>query len=116
MQERRRFVRVSTPVLVEFPNPETMKTERSFTQDVSETGIRFPTAVKLSVGQEVAITLSLPFDNNSMMHATGEVQWVRETSRHGGPQYEVGMRFHWIEDPDRQKLSRHLGTLFPGRP
>ena len=115
MEERRRFVRVQTPVLIEFPNPETMKTERSFTMDVSETGIRFPTTVKLSVGQEVAITLSLPFDN-STMHATGEVQWIRETARHGGPHYDIGMRFRWIEDPDRQKLGRHLGTIFPGRP
>lgn len=114
MQERRRFVRVQTPVLVEFPNPETMKTERSFTQDVSETGMRFPTAVKLSVGQEIPITLELPFQN-STMHATGEVLWIRETARHGEPQYEVGVRFRWIEDPDRRQLQRHLGSIFPGR-
>ena len=114
MQERRRFVRVQTPVLVEFPNPETMKTERSFTQDVSESGMRFPTAVKLSVGQEIPITLELPF-HDSTMHATGEILWVRETARHGEPQYEIGVRFRWIEDPDRQKLHRHLGSIFPGR-
>ena len=115
MQERRRFVRIQTPVLVEFPNPETMKTERSFTADVSETGMRFPTAVKLQIGQELPVTMQLPF-GDAAMHATGDVLWIRETSRHGAPQYEVGIRFKWIEDPDRQKLSRHLGSLYPGRP
>jgi Tfp pilus assembly protein PilZ len=114
MQERRRFIRVQTPVLVEFPNPETMKTERSFTSDVSESGMRFPTTVKLQVGDEIPVALELPFAETTM-HATGEVQWVRETARQGEPHYEIGIRFKWIEDPDRQKLSRHLGTIFPGR-
>ena len=114
MQERRRYIRVETPVLVEFPNPETMKTERSFTQDVSEDGMRFPTAVKLQMGQELALTLELPF-RDSTMHATGEVMWIREVSRHGAPQYDIGVRFRWIEDPDRQQLARHLASFFGPR-
>ncbi len=114
MQERRRHIRVGTPVLVEFPSPETMKTERSFTQDVSESGMRFPTAVRLQIGQELPLTLELPF-LDAAMHATGQVQWIREISRHGSPHYEVGVRFQWIEDPDRQRLSRHLAGLFGQR-
>jgi len=114
MQERRRHVRVETPVLVEFPHPETMKTERSFTQDISESGMRFPTAVKLQVGQEVALTLELPF-RDATMHATGEILWIREVSRLGAPQYDVGVRFRWLEDPDRQRLARHLSSVFPPR-
>jgi len=114
MQERRRHIRISTPVIVEFPNPETMKTERSFTQDVSESGMRFPTAVKLQIGQELPLALQLPFGDPSM-HATGEVLWIREICRLGAPQYDVGVRFHWIEDPDRQRLLRHLAELFRHR-
>ena len=114
MQERRQHVRVPTPVLIEFPNPSTMKTERSYSQDVSESGLRFPTTGKLQVGQQLALAIEMPF-TNSTMHATGEVQWVRETSRLGAPQYEIGVRFLWIEDPDRQRLSRHLGNFFPRR-
>ena len=114
MQERRRHIRVETPVLVEFPNPETMKTERSFTQDVSESGMRFPTAVKLQIGQELPLTMELPF-RDATMHATGQVQWIREVSRHGAPQYDVGVRFRWIEDPDRQRLARHLTGVFGKR-
>ena len=114
MQERRRHIRVDTPVLIEFPNPQTMKTERSFTQDVSETGLRFPTPVKLEMGQEIPLTLEMPF-HHSTTHATGEIMWIREISRLGAPQYEVGVRFRWLEDPDRQRLMRHLTTFFPGR-
>lgn len=113
MQERRRYIRVSTPVLIQFPNPATMKTERSFTQDVSESGLRFPTPVKLDIGQELPLTLHLPFQDREL-HATGGVVWVREISRLGAIQYEVGVQFRWIEDPDRQRLSRQLGSLFGG--
>ena len=114
MQERRRHIRVGTPVLVEFPSPETMKTERSFTQDVSESGMRFPTAVRLQIGQDLPLTLGLPFQDTTM-NATGEVLWIREVSRLGAPQYDVGVRFRWIEDPDRKRLVRHLAAVFPGR-
>ena len=114
MREERRHIRVQTPVLVEFPHPETLKTERSFTQDVSESGMRFPTPVRLQVGQEIPLTLGLPF-NGSSMHATAEVLWIREVSRLGAPQYEVGVRFRWLEDPDKQRLVRHLAAFFPRR-
>lgn len=110
MQERRRHIRVDTPVLIEFPNPLTLKTERSFTQDVSESGMRFPTAIPLAVGQELPLTLELPF-HDATMQATGEVVWIRETCRLGAPQYDVGVRFRWIEDPDRQRLVRHLARF-----
>ena len=91
-----------------------MKTERSFTQDVSESGMRFPTAVRLTVGQELPVTLELPF-NGSSMHLTGEILWIREVSRLGATQYDVGVRFRWIEDPDRQRLARHLAGFVPRR-
>ena len=111
MDERRQYVRIGTPVLVEFPNPGTMTTERSFSQDVSESGMRFPTAVKLQMGQELPLALELPFQD-ATLHATGEIMWIREISRHGAPHYEVGVRFRWIEDPDRQRLTRHLARFF----
>ena len=114
MRENRGYIRVETPVVVEFPNPETMKTGRSFTQDVSEGGMRFPTAVRLQIGQELPLALDLPF-NNSTLHATGEIMWIREISRTGGPHYDVGVRFRWIEDPDRQRLAYHLANVFSRR-
>ena len=114
MQERRRFIRLDTPILVEFPSPGTMKTQRSFTQDVSESGIKFPTPVKLQIGQQLPLTLELPFSNMSMQ-ATGEVMWIREVARLGTPHYEIGVRFQWIDDPDRHRLSRHLSGFFPSR-
>lgn len=107
MQERRIHVRMQVPVLIEFPHPATLKTERSFTQDVSESGLRFPTAVRLQVGQELPLTLQLPY-HQAPFHATGEVLWVREVARLGATQYDVGLRFRWIEDPDRQRLDRVL--------
>ena len=114
MQERRQTVRAGTPILVEFPHPQTAKTERSFTHDVSETGMRFPTTATLRVGQELSLQLELPF-HDGVLRATGEVVWIREIARFDTPHYDIGVRFRWIEDPDRQQLNRHLATLFHGK-
>ena len=35
-------------------------------------------------------------------------------ARHGDTQYEVGVQFRWSEDPDRQRLNRHLSSVFKG--
>ena len=114
MQERREHVRFKAPVLIEFPHPGTMKTERSFTLDISATGLRFPTVVPFTVQQEVPLTMHLPFAN-ATFNATGTVVWVREIARHGATQYEVGLRFHWMDDPDRQKLLHYFEGLITSR-
>ncbi len=114
MQEQRRYVRVTTPVLIEFPNPTTLKTERSFTQDISEMGMYFPTPVRLHVGHVLAFTLQLPFQNGTF-HTTGRVIWVREISRLGATQYEVGAGFRWTEPADRQRLARHLHSILSSK-
>lgn len=107
MQERRQYVRLQVPVLVEFANPTTLKTERSYTLDISELGIRFPTTVRMPAGQQVALTLQLPFQDGTF-NVTGEVAWIREIARMGETQYEVGIRFKWMEETDLQRLSRFL--------
>mgnify|MGYP001561324652 CR=1 FL=1 len=114
MDERRRSVRVSSPVMIEFPDPLTLKTAQSFTQDVSIGGVRFPTDVRLQMGQSLALTLHLPF-HNARFYATGEVVWMREVARLGITQYEVGLRFLWIDDPDRQRLTRHLQSILASK-
>ncbi len=110
MEERRQHIRVKAPVMVEFPHPTTMQTERSYTYDISATGLRFPTMVPLRVGQELPITLHLPFQNVTF-HATGEVLWLREIARLGTTQYDVGVQFRWIEDSDHQRLEHFLRAL-----
>ena len=114
MDERRRHVRVATTVLIEFPNPATLKTERSFTQDISEMGMCFPTPVRMHVGHVLAFTLELPFQNGTF-HTTGRVIWVREIGRLGATQYEVGAGFRWTEPADRQRLARHLQSVLSSK-
>ena len=114
MQERRQQLRVPMPVLVEFQDLQTRTMERTFTQDVSESGMRFPTSVKLQIGQELPLTIQLSVPPTTL-RATGAVVWIREVSRVGGPQYEVGVRFQWVEDPDREQLKRHLTSVQPSR-
>lgn len=114
MEEQRRHVRVTIPVLIEFPHPATLKTERSFTQDISELGVSFPTPVRLHVGHVLAFTLQLPFQNGTF-HTTGRVIWVREIGRLGATQYEVGAGFRWTEPADRQRLNRFLKNFLSSK-
>jgi c-di-GMP-binding flagellar brake protein YcgR len=113
MRERRRHVRVETPLRAAFPHPETLKTERSITHDASDTGLRLRSAVGLQVGQRIALTLSLPF-TDAPVQATGDVVWVRQSSQPGG-RYDVGLRFQWLEDAARRRLARHLAEVLPSR-
>ena len=107
MEERRQHVRVNAPVLIEFAHPESGQKERSFTQDVSESGLRFPTPAKFPIGHTLTIMLTLPY-HTAPCRATGEVIWIREIARLGATQYEIGLRFQWIEYPDREQLARSL--------
>ncbi len=110
--DRRHFPRIDTPVIVEFANPDNKQDERSYTQNLSEEGTRFPTRVKFDVGQEIHMRLQIP-PSSTTIHATGQVMWVREVARITTPQYEVGVRFRWSEDPDHAALHHHLAGLFP---
>ncbi len=107
MPERREHRRLQAPVLVEFIDPYTGKPERSFTHDVSISGMRFPTAVQFQVGQEVPFALDLTSEQPPF-RTTGRVIWIREVARLGATQYDVGVRFHWVEDPDLQRLNSFL--------
>ena len=111
MQERRHHIRLATPVLLQFPNPATMKTERSYTQDVSFSGLQFPTMIRFEIGQEIPMTLQLPF-HDVVLQTTGVVMWIREISRLGASQYSVGVQFRWMQDSDQRRLTRHLTALF----
>ncbi len=106
-QERRQYGRAKSPVLIEFGQGSAI--ERSFTYDISEGGLRFPTTAELRVGQELVLTLDLP--QQERCQATAQVVWIRELAKIGATQYDVGVRFRWMEDPDRQRLRRHLQPL-----
>lgn len=107
MQERREQVRLQAAVLVEFTDPSTSEPQRSFTHDLSLSGMRFPTSVQFQLGQEVPFTLDMASPQPAF-HATGRIVWVREVAQAGGAHYEVGVRFHWVEDPDQQRLDSFL--------
>ena len=114
MQERRHYVRVTSPALIEFPSPTLGRTERSFTYDLSETGLRFPTSVELHVGDELPVTIHLPVRNLTML-AKSEVTWIREIARLGMTHYDVGIQFREMAKTDRRKLSQHLAALLGAR-
>jgi len=111
--ERREFPRLRAPVLIEFDHPTTAQREHSFTQDVSESGLRFPTAAELRIGQELTLDLLVP--EQPAIRASGQVVWIRQIADIGQTQYDVGMRFRWSEQATRERLGRFVQNLMSRR-
>ncbi len=110
MKERRKFVRVDTPVLIEYKNPKTRKTERSFTSDVSQKGMRFPSNVSFKIGDTLKMELGMP-PHEEMMGVNGHIVWVREIAQYTISQYEIGITFEWEEKHDAHALAQYLQSL-----
>lgn len=102
--ERRHFPRCPAPALVRcHAIEETSSQIQSISRDISMTGIRFPAIEQLRVGALLELTIELTPDQPAVQ-AQGEIKWLREFSRIGGPQFEVGVAFTDMAETDRQRL------------
>lgn len=110
MKERRKFVRVDTPILIEYKHPKTRKTERSFTHDVSQKGMRFPSNVAFNSGDTLRLELGMP-PHEEMMGVKAHVVWVREIAQYTISQFEIGVTFEWEERHNQMSLAKYLKSL-----
>jgi len=102
--ERRRYPRCPAPIMVRcHPIEEGAFHVQSISRDISTAGIRFPSVEQLRVGSLLELTIQLTPDQ-AAIQAQGEIKWLREFSRIGGPQFEVGVEFTDMSDADRQRL------------
>ena len=115
--EKRRFPRCPAPVLVRCHDIEDAERHiQTISRDVSVAGIRFPATEQLRGGSILDLTIELSPDQ-APIHAQGEVKWLREFSRIGAPQFEVGVEFTDMSEPDRQRLKAYCARwLRAGRP
>ena len=105
--EQRRYPRCPAPVLVRCHTIEERSVQiQSISRDLSVSGIRFPALEQIRGGALLELTIELSPDQPPI-HAQGEVKWLREFSRIGKPQFEVGVAFTDMADADRQRLSAY---------
>jgi len=88
---------------------------QSVSRDISVAGIRFPSIEQLRGGSFLEMTLELSSDQ-APIHAQGEVKWLREFSRIGAPQFEVGVEFIDMSDADRRRLTAFCDRWLKQKP
>lgn len=100
MKERRKFMRFSTPLNVEYRtltlNPIFGKT---LAKDLSREGLRVGLKEQVSVGTPVEISMNVPGDNLPVF-ATGKVAWADGL--------EAGIRLTKIEQTDRMRVLEYV--------
>ena len=102
--DKRRYPRCPAPVMVRcHPIEEAGFHVQSISRDISVAGIRFPAVEQLRGGSLLELTIGLSSDQPPIQ-AQGEVKWLREFSRIGAPQFEIGVEFTDMSSADRRRL------------
>jgi len=83
--------------------------EETVARDVGRGGLKFPSPQALEVGTSLYLIIDLAGDQ--VITPEAEVVWVHEVSQHGGPQYEIGVKFTEISPDDYQHLLVYCDRL-----
>jgi len=76
--------------------------------NISGCGMRFPTAERFQVGDQIEVSLELPMAPDHLINVVGEVVHVLETAEgeeHAGP-YQTAIRFLSMNETDRESILR----------
>lgn len=109
--ERRRFVRLDTPIMVSYILPKADTILHTSTKNISADGMRLQTFEK-SIKEADIITLNLHIPGAvNPVHAQGTVVWKKRISLEDGAPYDVGIEFSGIEEDNKNTFLRFLCDL-----
>ena len=109
--ERRKYVRLHTPLGIAYTIPGSGNTKRVMTKNISADGARFETLdTDLKEGAVVEIKLEIP-DAPNPIHATGKVVWRKKVSLEDGAPYDCGLEFTEIEEDNKNTFLKFLCDL-----
>jgi len=105
--ERRRHIRLVTPLNVTYAVAGNDKIVKVVSKDISAVGVRFETKEKIDKGSIVELTLELPKASNPV-HARGKLVWLKRVSLEDGSPYEAGVEFIKIEEDNKNTFLKYL--------
>ena len=109
--ERRRFIRLKTPVLVTYSIPETGDICKSVTKDISADGLRMESNDKdIKVSGIVELKLEI-YGANNPVHAKGRVVWKKKICLEDNAPYDIGIEFVEIEEDNKNTFLKFLCDL-----
>lgn len=109
--ERRRYVRLETPIDISYTVPETGKVLNANTKNISADGMRFETlnsAIKESDLLEIKLVIR---DALSPVHAKAKVIWKKKISLEDTAPYDCGLEFTEIEEDNKNTFLKFLCDL-----
>ena len=109
--ERRRYVRLDTPIDISYVVPETGTTLNTDTKNISADGVRFETPDK-SVKESDVLELKMVIrDAPNPVHAKAKVIWKRKISLEDAASYDCGLEFTEIEEDNKNTFLKFLCDL-----
>lgn len=85
--------------------------------NLSPSGIGLHVPRALPAGESLALAFTLPDGSGDRVEVRGRVAWTEAVARTERPRFrEVGVRFEWLREADRDRLRRFVaGEADPGR-
>jgi Tfp pilus assembly protein PilZ len=108
LPERRRFVRVDTPLSVDIKCGD--RTEKVVTKNISPVGFRFEVKKKFDASAPIEMILRLPPDNTDIL-IMGKVIWQSKVSLEDRAPFDVGIDIAEIEEKNKNVFLKYLCDL-----
>ncbi len=109
--ERRKYIRLKTPVSVTCTVPETGSVYNALTKDISTDGLRMESGAKdIKISGIVELKLDIPGTHNPV-HVKGKIVWKKRLSIEDSAPYEVGVEFIEIEEDNKNTFLKFLCDL-----
>jgi c-di-GMP-binding flagellar brake protein YcgR len=109
--ERRKYIRLKTPIPVTYTVPETGSVYNAVTKDISADGLRFESRSKdIKSSGIVELKLDIPGSHNPV-HAKGKVVWKKKLNLEDNASYDIGVELIEIEEDNKNTFLKFLCDL-----
>lgn len=109
--ERRRYIRLKTPIGLACTVPDTGSIYNAVTKDISADGLRFESDAKdIKVSDIVELKLEIPGTHNPV-HAKGKIVWKKKMSLEDTAPYDIGVELTEIEEDNKNTFLKFLCDL-----
>lgn len=114
--ERRKYIRLKTPISVTYMVLSTGIVHNSVTKDMSADGLRLETKARdIEEGSALELKLELCGANNPV-HAKGKVVWVKQLSLEDDAPCDIGIELTEIEEDNKNTFLKFLCDLIYNLP
>jgi len=110
-RERRRYVRLKTPVELLYFSGEGGGVSKAAASNISADGLRFQVEDKdMKEGDSLELRLSIVGTTNPV-HAKAKVVWKKRISLEDGSPFDIGLEFTDIEEDNKNTFLKSLCDL-----